>query len=155
MEWLKLKDKITEIKKIPCIATACCQFTLMRQFFSFFRQFLKPLAISNTCIFVNIAWKINCDIYWNSFYRFYVTWNQTVYSFFFGTSGIIIAIHSWTCAPSRTYRKYLMTSPCCLFSWNTNILTAPDGRGYLLLKILFCYLWNKNRILPTVKKTFV
>ena len=34
----------------------------MRQFLPFFRQFLKPLANSNTCIFVNIAWKLNCDI---------------------------------------------------------------------------------------------
>ena len=48
----------------------------MRQFLSFFRQFLKPLATSNTCIFVNIAWKWNCDILksklilceWNAFY---------------------------------------------------------------------------------------
>ena len=48
----------------------------MRQFLSFFRQFPKPLANSNTCIFVNIAWKINCDILrsklilceWNAFY---------------------------------------------------------------------------------------
>ena len=48
----------------------------MRQFLSFFRQFLKPLANSNTCIFVNIAWKMNCDILksklilceWNAFY---------------------------------------------------------------------------------------
>ena len=34
----------------------------MRQFLSFFRQFLKPPANSNTCIFVNIAWKMHCDI---------------------------------------------------------------------------------------------
>ena len=34
----------------------------MRQFLSFFRQFLKLLANSNTCIFVNIAWEMNCDI---------------------------------------------------------------------------------------------
>ena len=48
----------------------------MRQFLSFFRQFPKPLANSNTCIFVNIAWKMNCDILksklivceWNAFY---------------------------------------------------------------------------------------
>ena len=48
----------------------------MRQFLSFFRQFLKPLATSKTCIFVNIAWKINWDILksklilceWNAFY---------------------------------------------------------------------------------------
>ena len=48
----------------------------MRQFLSFFRQFLKPLANSNTCIFVNIAWKIICDILksklilceWDAFY---------------------------------------------------------------------------------------
>ena len=48
----------------------------MRQFLSFFRQFLKLLANSNTCIFVNIAWKMNCDILksksilceWNAFY---------------------------------------------------------------------------------------
>ena len=48
----------------------------MRQFLSFFRQFLKPLATSNTCIFVSIAWKMNCDILksklilceWNAFY---------------------------------------------------------------------------------------
>ena len=53
----------------------CCQFTLMRQLLSFFRQFPKPLANSNTCIFVNIAWKMNCDILksklivceWNAF----------------------------------------------------------------------------------------
>ena len=54
----------------------CCQFTLMRQFLSFFRQFPKPLANSNTCIFVYIVWKMNCDILksklilceWNAFY---------------------------------------------------------------------------------------
>ena len=48
----------------------------MRQFLSFFRQFLKSLATSNTCIFVSIAWKMNCDILksklinceWNAFY---------------------------------------------------------------------------------------
>ena len=48
----------------------------MRQFLSFFRQFLKPLATSNACIFVSIAWKMNCDILksklmlceWNAFY---------------------------------------------------------------------------------------
>ena len=46
----------------------------MRQFSSFFRQFVKPLATSNTCIFVNIAWKMNCDILksklmeWNALY---------------------------------------------------------------------------------------
>ena len=34
----------------------------MREFLSFSRQFLKPLANSNICIFVNIAWKLNCDI---------------------------------------------------------------------------------------------
>ena len=54
----------------------CCQFTLMRQFLSFFCQFPKPLTNSNTCIFVNMAWKMNCDILksklifceWNAFY---------------------------------------------------------------------------------------
>ena len=48
----------------------------MRQFLSFFRQFLKPLANSNTCIFVHIALKMNCGILkskltlceWNAFY---------------------------------------------------------------------------------------
>ena len=48
----------------------------MRQFLSFFNQFVKPLATSNTCIFVIIAWKMNCDISksklilceWNDFY---------------------------------------------------------------------------------------
>ena len=48
----------------------------MRQFLSFFRQFLKPLATSNNRILVNIAWKMNCDILksklilckWNAFY---------------------------------------------------------------------------------------
>ena len=48
----------------------------MRQFLSFSRQFVKPLANSNTCIFVNIAWKMHCDILkfklilceWNAFY---------------------------------------------------------------------------------------
>ena len=48
----------------------------MRQFLSFFRQFLIPLATSNTCIFVNIAWKMNCVLLkfklilceWNAFY---------------------------------------------------------------------------------------
>ena len=47
----------------------------MRQFLSFFRQFLKPLENSNTCIFVNIPWKMNRDILksklilceWNAF----------------------------------------------------------------------------------------
>ena len=34
----------------------------MRQFISFFRQFLKPLATLSTRIFVNIAWKMNCDL---------------------------------------------------------------------------------------------
>ena len=65
------KDKITDIKKISGkIATAV-------NLPSFFRQFLKPLATSNTCIFVNIVWKMNCDILlksklifceWNAFY---------------------------------------------------------------------------------------
>ena len=48
----------------------------MGQFLSFFRQFLKPLATSNICMFVNIAWKMNCDILksklilceWNAIY---------------------------------------------------------------------------------------
>ena len=48
----------------------------MRQSLSFFCQLVKLLAILNTCIFVNIAWKINCDILksklilceWNAFY---------------------------------------------------------------------------------------
>ena len=48
----------------------------MPQFLSFFRQFLKLLATLNTCIFVNIVWKMNCDISksnlilceWNAFY---------------------------------------------------------------------------------------
>ena len=69
------KDKITDIKKIVCkIATAvnipCAAIFIV------FRQFLKLLATSNTCIFVNIAWKVNCDILksqlilceWNAFY---------------------------------------------------------------------------------------
>ena len=48
----------------------------MRQSLSFFRQFVKLFEIVNTCIFVNIAWKINCDLLksklnlceWNAFY---------------------------------------------------------------------------------------
>ena len=56
------KDKITDIKKNSVQNSYCCQFTLMRQFLSFFRQFPKPLANTNNCIFVNIAWKMNCDI---------------------------------------------------------------------------------------------
>ena len=74
----------------------------MRQFLSFFRQFPKPLANSNTCIFVNIAWKMNCDILksklilceWNAFYFIEITFigftldeiKQCIV--FFGTPGI-------------------------------------------------------------------
>ena len=74
----------------------------MRQFLSFFRQFLKPLAISNTCIFVNIAWKMHCDISksklilceWNAFYLIEIAFigfmlheiKQCIV--FFGTPGI-------------------------------------------------------------------
>ena len=65
---VKLKNYISD--------SNCCQFTLMGRSLSFSRQFLKPLANSNTCIFVNIAWKLNCDILksklifceWNAFY---------------------------------------------------------------------------------------
>ena len=75
----------------------------MRQFLSFFRQFLKPLATSNTCIFVSIAWKMNCDILksklilceWNAFYFIEIAFigftlqeiKQCIV--FFGTPGII------------------------------------------------------------------
>ena len=34
----------------------------MRQFLSFFRQFLKLLVTSNVCIFVDVAQKMKCDI---------------------------------------------------------------------------------------------
>ena len=40
----------------------CFQFSLMRRFLLFFRQFQKLLATSNTCISVNIAQKIKCYI---------------------------------------------------------------------------------------------
>ena len=56
------KDKITDIKKIPCKIATVVNVYLDAAIFIVFRQFLKPLATSNTCIFVNIAWKINCDI---------------------------------------------------------------------------------------------
>ena len=75
----------------------------MRQFLSFFRQFLKPLATSNTCVFVNIAWKMNCDILksklifceWNAFYFIEIAFiGFTLHEIkqcivFFGTSGIV------------------------------------------------------------------
>ena len=44
------------------MTTACFQFSLMRRFLLFFRQFQKLLANSNTCISVNIARKIKCYI---------------------------------------------------------------------------------------------
>ena len=48
----------------------------MRQFLSFFRQFLKLLVTSNVCVFINIAEKMKCDISksmlilceWSAFY---------------------------------------------------------------------------------------
>ena len=78
----------------------------MRQFLSFFRQFLKPLANSNTCIFVNIAWKMNCGILksklilceWNAFYFIEIavigfTLDEIKQCIvFFGTPGIYIYI---------------------------------------------------------------
>ena len=76
----------------------------MRQFLSFFRQFLKPLATLNTCIFANIVWKMNCDISksklilceWNAFCFNEIAFiGFTLHEIkqcivFFGTSG------SWT-----------------------------------------------------------
>ena len=79
----------------------------MRQFLLFFRQFPKPLANSNTCIFVNIAWKMNCDILkfklilceWNAFYFIEITFidftsdeiKQCIV--FFGTPGIQLVMY--------------------------------------------------------------
>ena len=99
----KPKDKITEIKQIPrkLVTTAVRQFSLMRQF-SFFRQFLKLLATKNTCIFVNIARKMKCDISksklilceWNAFYFIKIAFiGFTLHEIkrcivFFGTPGI-------------------------------------------------------------------
>ena len=102
----KLKDKITEIKQIPCklVTTAVWQFSLIRQFLSVFRQFLKLLATSNACIFVNIARKMKCDISksklilceWNAFYFIKIAFiGFTLHEIkrcivFFGTPGIYI-----------------------------------------------------------------
>ena len=83
----------------------------MRQFLSFFRQFLKPLAISNTCIFVNIAWKMHCAnasksklilCEWNAFYLIEIAFiGFTLHEIkqcivFFGTPGIYIYIYKIT-----------------------------------------------------------
>ena len=73
------------------------------QFLSFLRQFLKPLATSNTCIFVNIAWKMNCDVLksklilreWNAFCFIEIAFiGFTLYEIkqcivFFGTPGSV------------------------------------------------------------------
>ena len=84
----------------------CCQFSLMRRFLSFFRQFIKLLIGSNTCISVNIARKITCYISkskfilceYNAFYlseiafigfAFYVIQQCIV---FLGTPGILFYI---------------------------------------------------------------
>ena len=79
----------------------------MRQFLLFFRQFPKPLANSNTCIFVNIAWKMNCDILksklilceWNALYFIEIAFigftldeiKQCIV--FFGTPGIYVCVY--------------------------------------------------------------
>ena len=79
----------------------------MQQFLSFFRQFPKPLANSNTCIVVNIAWKMNCDILksklilneWNAFYFIEIAFigftldeiKQCIV--FFGTPGTYLCIY--------------------------------------------------------------
>ena len=79
----------------------------MRQFLSFFRRFLKPLATSSTCIFVNITWKMNCDILKskfiicesNAFYFIEIAFiGFTLHEIkqcivFFGTLGISIYMH--------------------------------------------------------------
>ena len=81
----------------------CCQFTLMIP---------KPLANSNTCIFVNIAWKMNCDILksklivceWNAFYFIEIAFIGFTFDeikqciVFFGTPGsCVVSIHGRTC----------------------------------------------------------
>ena len=78
----------------------------MRQFLSFFRQFLNPFATSNTRIFVSIAWKMNCDILksklilceWNAFYFIEIAFigftlqeiKQCIVCF--GTPGILLIV---------------------------------------------------------------
>ena len=61
-EWPKLKDKINEIKKIQCKVATAANVAWCGKFNPFFCQFLKPFPTSNTCFFVNIAWKMNCNI---------------------------------------------------------------------------------------------
>ena len=61
-EWPKLKDKINEIKKIQCKVATTANLAWCGKFNRFFCQFLKPFPTSNTCFFVNIAWKMNCNI---------------------------------------------------------------------------------------------
>ena len=75
----------------------------MRQFLSFFRQFLNPFATSNTRIFVSIAWKMTCDILksklilceWNAFYFIEIAFIDFTLQeikqciVFFGTPGIM------------------------------------------------------------------
>ena len=94
-------------KKIPCkVTTAQFQFSLMRRFLLFFRQFQKLLATSNTCISVNIERKIKCYISksklivceYNGFYFSEIAFiGFTLHEIkegivFFGTPGICIYI---------------------------------------------------------------
>ena len=92
----------------------------MRQFLSFFRHFPKPLANSNTCIFINMAWKMHCDILksklifceWNAFYFIEIAFIGFTLdeikqcTVFFGTPGIYYALHN------SSYRKGLTLDSC-------------------------------------------
>ena len=98
----------------------------MRQFLSFFRQFLKPLANSSTCIFVNIVWKMNCDILksklilceWNAFYFIQIAFIRFTLDeikqciVFFGTPGILMQCARLVSEESRFCMEVLKSISC-------------------------------------------
>jgi hypothetical protein len=100
----KSKSFLSECNDLGWIGIACIAFALHEIKQPGFYQFLKRITNSISCISLNIACKFKCKVlyikiwvspFWmqwslfhsDSFYSFYVTWNQTV-SRFFGTPGI-------------------------------------------------------------------
>ena len=64
--------------------------------------------------------------YWNSFYRFYVTWNQTVYSFFWHTRYICVR-------RGIAYPK---------FATKQHFATVPNSAALLILTCSFQLLYT-------------
>ena len=148
----------------------------MRQFLSFFRQFLKPLANSNTCIFVNIAWKMNCDILksklilceWNAFYFIEIAFigftldeiKQCIV--FFGTPGIWISLIS-SCGfdmancmfltGSINFHSFsrditgLYTVNCYIRKQILYFARQIEGRERFLQQIANLFRWKPSRLL--------